>query len=84
MAQIQQDYETAALTQRERALCHFAHKLTRTAWQMKAEDLENLRAVGLSDRGILDAVEVISFFNYINRVANALGVDIEPWMQKPR
>jgi len=45
-------------------------------------DLDKLRATGLSDRGILDAVQVISYFNYINRVADGLGVDPEPEMRK--
>ena len=43
--------------------------------------LETLRLHGLSDRDILDAVEVISYFNYINRVADALGIDPEPEMR---
>ena len=41
-----------------------------------------MRLHGLSDRDILDAVEVISYFNYINRVADALGIDPEPEMQQ--
>jgi alkylhydroperoxidase family enzyme len=45
---------------------------------MEAVDLERLRAAGLADRAILDAVQVIAYFNYINRVADALGVDPEP------
>jgi alkylhydroperoxidase family enzyme len=47
---------------------------------MRGEDCQLLREAGLSDRDILDAVEVISYFNYINRVADALGVDLEPEM----
>lgn len=47
---------------------------------MTREDCDALRAVGLTDRDILDAVEVISYFNYINRVADALGIDPEPEM----
>jgi uncharacterized peroxidase-related enzyme len=70
------------LTERERALCEFAEKLTCTPAQMRRADCDRLRAVGLSDRDILDAVEVISYFNYINRVADALGVDPEPEMRK--
>ncbi len=45
---------------------------------MKKDDVETLRAQGLSDPDILDAVEVISYFNYINRVADGLGIDPEP------
>ena len=50
---------------------------------MTEADLRSLRDAGLTDRDILDAVEVIGYFNYINRVADALGVDLEPGMQRP-
>jgi alkylhydroperoxidase family enzyme len=48
----------------------------------RRQDLETLRKHGLTDRDILDAVEVIAYFNYINRVADALGIDPEPDMQE--
>ena len=44
--------------------------------------METLRKHGLSDRDILDAVEVTAYFNYINRVADALGIDPEPEMRQ--
>jgi alkylhydroperoxidase family enzyme len=44
--------------------------------------VETLRKHGLTDRDILDAVQVISYFNYINRVADALGIDPEPEMRQ--
>ena len=50
---------------------------------MSPADLDTLRAHGLDDRTIHDATQVISYFNYINRVADALGVEpeefIRPW-----
>jgi alkylhydroperoxidase family enzyme len=50
---------------------------------MSSDDLDELRAHGLSDNAIHDAVQVISYFNYISRVADALGVEpedfIRPW-----
>jgi alkylhydroperoxidase family enzyme len=49
---------------------------------MTQSDLEPLRGAGLSDTEILDAVQVIAYFNYINRVADALGVDLEPDMPR--
>ncbi len=77
---IQWDYRKAELTDRERALCDYAQKLSDAPGGIGPADLEPLRAVGLSDPEIHDAVQVISYFNYINRVADALGTDLEPEM----
>ena len=54
---------------------------TRAPAALTGRHLETLRLHGLSDRDILDAVEVIAYFNYINRIADALGIDPEPEMQ---
>ena len=51
---------------------------------MRREDLEPLRAAGWGEREIHDAVQVTGYFNYINRVADALGVDLEPGMEAAR
>jgi len=56
--------------------------VTRAPHALQARHLEPLRERGLSHRDILDAVEVIAYFNYINRVADALGIDPEPEMLK--
>jgi uncharacterized peroxidase-related enzyme len=77
---IRDDYTRADLTARERAMCDYAKKLSLTPGVMREEDLEPLRAVGLSDRDIHNAVQVISYFNYINRIADGLGTDLEPDM----
>ena len=47
---------------------------------MSQADVEALKVVGFSDGAILELVHIIGFFNHINRVADALGVDLEPWM----
>jgi len=57
-------------------------RVTRTPDVVRRRDIETLRECGLTDRDILDAVEVISYFNYINRVADALGIDPEPEMRE--
>lgn len=75
------DYRRAHLAPRQIALCKFAELMTRTPAAVREQDLETLRLHGLSDRDILDAVEVVSYFNYINRVADALGIDPEPEMR---
>lgn len=58
----------------------FSVKLTRTPGSMVRGDVEELRANGLSDVEIHDVVQVVAYFNYINRVADGLGVDLEPEM----
>lgn len=79
---MKRDYRQAKLTPRQRALCELAEKVTRTPADMRPEDLDPLRVQALSDRDILDAVQVISYFSYINRIADALGVDPEPEMRQ--
>lgn len=65
------------------ALCAYAEKLTLHPTEMSRADVEALRVAGLDDRSIHDATQIISYFNYINRVADALGVEREdfilPW-----
>ncbi len=75
--QIADDYRQAELTEADRALCDHAHKLTMTPSSVTADDLDRLRSLGLSDRAIGDATQVVAFFNYINRLADGLGVDPE-------
>ena len=68
-------------------LCRFAEKLTLQPQEMLDSDVEELRMHGLSDEAIHDATQIISYFNYINRIADALGVEFEdfvkPWEKGP-
>lgn len=80
VGQIAADWRGAELSRMDRSLCDFAERLTRDPAVMTAAELEPLRAAGLDDRAIHDAAQVVSYFNYINRVADALGVDPEPWI----
>jgi uncharacterized peroxidase-related enzyme len=77
------DWRTAPLSVVDYALCEYAAKLTSNQHAMSPADLDILRSHGLSDRAISDAVHVIGYFNYITRVADALGVEpedfIQPW-----
>ena len=72
------DYRAATLDRRTRALCDFAAKLTRAPATVSAADIEALRTQGLDDAAISDAIQVIGYFNYVNRVADAVGIDDEP------
>lgn len=70
------------------ALCRYARKLTLSPAEMERADVELLRARGLDDRAIVDANQVVSYFNYVNRVADGLGVELEtswpPELRSPR
>ncbi len=68
------DYDRAPISASERAMLDYAGKLTRDATTIDREDHERLRAHGFDDRAILQITLIASWFNYINRVADALGV----------
>ena len=71
------DWRQAGLGPLDTALCELAARMTRAQHGMTAGDLERLRSLGLDDRAIHDAVQVAAYFNYITRVADALGVEAE-------
>jgi uncharacterized peroxidase-related enzyme len=81
LAALADDWTTAQLSPRERALCAFAEKLTLHPAEQTEADVLALRALGLDDRAIHDAIQVVAYFNYINRVADAVHVDLEPEME---
>ena len=72
------DYRNADLSPRERALCDFAVKLTHLAAEVDEDDVDVLRAHGLDDVDISDAIQVVSYFNYVTRVADGVGIEDEP------
>lgn len=80
VAAVRTDYRTAAIDAATRALLDFAVKLTRSPGEMSEADVRALRDAGWDDRAIHGATQVIAYFNYINRVADALGTDPEPEM----
>ena len=74
---IKSDWRRAVLSSADRELCEFAMKLTATPGGMACADVEKMRASGFDDRAIHDAAQAVAYFNYINRVADALGTDPE-------
>lgn len=75
------DYHSAGLTAREVGLLDFAVKLTKSPNSMNKGDLDLLRKHGFTDEQLVDAVQCIGYFNFINRVLDGLGVDPEPSMR---
>jgi uncharacterized peroxidase-related enzyme len=76
------DWQSAGLTEVDYALCAFAAKLTHKQREMGSEDLDRLRVHGLDDRAIHDATQVVAYFNYITRIADALGVEPETFIEE--
>ena len=68
------DHTTAPLTDAERVMVDYVIQITEDATKVTPSHHERLRAVGFDDRGILQITLIASWFNYINRVADALGV----------
>jgi uncharacterized peroxidase-related enzyme len=71
---LQSDYRTAVISQQDRTMLDYVVKLTKDATKVSPDDHAKLRTVGFDDRGILQITLIASWFNYINRVADALGV----------
>ena len=67
---------SAELTEREKAMCVYAAKLTEYPATMEESDLDDLRKAGLDDAGILDLNQIVAYFAYANRTVNGLGVEV--------
>lgn len=72
--QLREDFRTAPITDAERAMLEFAVQVTLDATAVSRSTLDGLRAHGFDDQAILQMTLIASWFNYINRVADALGV----------
>lgn len=71
---LEADYRTAPITGQERVMLDYVVQMTRDATRISPADHERLRSVGFDDQGILQITLIAAWFNYINRVADALGV----------
>ena len=64
------------------AICNFAKKLTETPNLVDKQDIELLESYDFSDKDISQIVQIIAYFNYINRVADGLGLEPEDFIDK--
>jgi uncharacterized protein YciW len=67
------------LPPRLRALSRYARALTIDPAAVTEADVRALLDVGLRPRDVIDANQVVAYFNYVNRVASGLGVELEPY-----
>ena len=79
--QIETDFRTASLDSRQLAMLTYAEKLTLRPGEVTPDDVDALRSAGLSDRDILDVVQVVAYYSYVNRITDGLGVEVEPWVE---
>lgn len=81
-SQILSDYTRADLTLKDRCMLDFAVRVTLEPGTLSEGDIDGLRAAGFDDRDILSIVMVTCLFNFMNRVANSLGVEVDPGFQR--
>ena len=74
ISKLRTDYDNAPITEAERVMCDYVVQLTKDAVKIHPGWHEKLRAAGYDDQAILQITLIASWFNYINRVADALGV----------
>ena len=74
VAALEIDYRKAPISEQEKVMLDYVVQITRDATRISPADHERLRAAGFDDKGILQITLIASWFNYINRVADALGV----------
>lgn len=74
---LKRDYKHAPISSADMAMLDYAVKLTKTPWEMQPEDVENLREEEFSDAAVLDINQITGYFNFVNRLADGLGVELE-------
>ncbi len=78
MDELAVDFRAVAMDAAESAMLEYAEKLTRTPREVREQDVRALRAAGLDDVQVLDVVQVTAYFNFVNRLVEGLGVELEP------
>ncbi|MBK9314487.1 MAG: peroxidase [Acidobacteria bacterium] len=74
IAGLREDYTKAPISEQDRVMLDYVVQLTKDATRLAPQDHDKLRAAGFDDKAILQITLIASWFNYINRVADALGV----------
>ncbi len=82
MTALVSDYRGASLTPSERAMLDYADKLTRTPNSITEGDIAALRKAGFDDRAIHDICAITAYFAFVNRIADGLGVELEPRFER--
>ncbi len=81
MEGLKTDYTKVGLDTKDRKMLDFSIKLTQKAHEIRQLYIDELKAVGFSDEQIVEIVQIAGYFNYINRVVDGLGGELEEWMK---
>lgn len=84
MRQLEKDFREADLSPADRAMLEYAEKLALHPGDVVREDVEALRTAGFGDVEILDIVQVVGYYAFVNRLANGLGVELEDFWDAER
>ena len=76
-AQLVADYKTADISDQDKQILDYAEKITKNPAAISKEDILALQNNGFSNEAIHDIAQVTSYFNYVNRMADALGIELE-------
>lgn len=76
---LEADFRSAQITERDRMMLEYAVKLTLEPWNMIHADVQRLREAGFEDADILDINQITGYFAFVNRLADGLGVELEPY-----
>jgi len=77
MKHIAKNFKKADISEKEKIMLYYVQKLTKEPYSIKKKDVETLKIAGYSDRDIFDINQITAYFNYVNRIADGLGVNLE-------
>ena len=80
--EIAKNWKDSSLSEQQKAICYLAEKLTKSPGKINVDDINKIKNFGYNDKEISEIVQIISYFNYINRVADGLGLDPENFIDK--
>ncbi|MCG9127961.1 hypothetical protein JT359_10220 [Candidatus Poribacteria bacterium] len=76
------DFQSAEIDDTTKAILKFAVKVTEAAYSIRPTDLNDLRNLGLTDETLFAIVEIVGFFSYVNRMADAFGVELDDFLDQ--
>ena len=79
VVQLKKDFRSTKISHAEKKMLEYSVKLTSKTCSVSAEDIKPLREVGFNDDAILDIVQVVAYFNFVNRLACGLGIELEEY-----